>query len=150
MSTAVRGAKFTRADERGPAVAAVEGLAVDIPRLVNALHRHRPGPPKAFGPCGIGIRLYDSSAVCTGSVIVSQADHDGDEWIHASIARERHMPTYDDLVALKRGVFGPDRYAYQVFPPADQHVSIHDRALHLWGRADGKPATPEFGAMGTI
>ena len=141
----------TRADEDWRPVTGVDGLDVDIKRLLNALYRLGPGRPDAFGPCGLRIRLYDSSAVCTGSVIITQADHDdGIEWLHASIARERHMPTYADLVALKTGVFGPDRYAYQVFPPASQHVNIHQRALHLWGRADGRPVTPEFGKDGTI
>ena len=142
--------RMTLADERGPAVREVEGLDVDIRRLLNALHRLGPGRASAFGPCGVAIRLYSAAAVCTGSVIVTQADHDGAEWIHASIARERFMPSYDELCCLKQGVFGPDRFAYQVFPPASQHVNIHERALHLWGRADGKPALPEFGASGSI
>ena len=141
---------MTRGDETGPFTYEAEGLDVDIPLLLKALHRLGPGLPSAHGPCGVGIRLYASSAVCNGSVIVSQAEHDGAEWIHASIARETFMPTYADLVILKQGAFGPGRYAYQVFPPASHHVNIHERALHLWGRADGKPALPEFGKDGTI
>jgi len=142
--------RMTLADERGPYILDAEGLDVDIRLLLSALRRLGPGKPTAHEPSGVGIRLYSSSAVCNGSVIVSQAERDGTEWIHASIAREQFMPSYADLVILKQGVFGPDRYAYQVFPPASQHVNIHERALHLWGRADGKPQLPEFGCDGTI
>src|SRR5258708_31084408 len=117
---------------------------------LGAHHRLGPGRPPGHGPAGVGIRLYSSSAVCNGSVIVSQAERDGTEWIHASIAREQFMPSYADLVILKQVVFGPDRYAYHVFPPATQHGNIHERALHLWGRADGKPQLPEFACDGTI
>lgn len=60
------------------------------------------------------------------------------------------MPTYDDLVMLHRAVFGLDSYAYQVFAPQRQHVNIHNFALHLWGRADGRAVLPEFGLQGSI
>ena len=49
---------------------------------------------------------------------------------------------------MHRAVF--PGYAYQVFAPPESHVNIHGNALHLWGRADGKPILPEFGDMGTI
>jgi hypothetical protein len=84
-------------------------------------------------------------------VIVTQADIEPHlDWLHASIARNDRMPDYADLVALKDAVFGPDREAYQVFPSADRHISIHHQALHLWGRADGARVLPDFGAAGTI
>ena len=143
---------MTIADERGPALRSVEGLNVDVGRMLRRLGFLAPsvGRPVPHGPCGVAVRLYASSGVCNGSVIVSQAEHDGAEWIHASIAREGHMPSYADLVRLKEAVFGPDRYAFQVFPPASQHVNIHARALHIWGRADGASPLPEFGSLGTI
>ena len=126
------------------------GLDIDLRAFRKAFERDRPGPLAPFGPCGASLKLHASSGVCNGSVIVSQAEHDGAEWIHASIARENHMPSYADLVTLKRAVFGAGRYAFQVFPAADRHVNIHGRALHLWGRADGTNPLPDFGAAGTI
>lgn len=54
-------------------------------------------------------------------------------WIHASVSCASELPTYDDLCALKAGVFGPDGYAAQVFVPAAEHVNIHPNCLHLWG-----------------
>lgn len=85
----------------------------------------------------------------TYSVIVSRADFDGVEWCHASIARPDKMPTYLDLVDLHRWAFG-DSYAYQCFVPPSDHVNMHAHALHLWGRADGARALPDFGYAGTI
>lgn len=33
---------------------------------------------------------------------------------------------------------------YQVFAPPSDHVNIHNYALHLFGRLNGKPALPDF------
>ncbi len=82
------------------------------------------------------------------SVIISCAEHDGVEYLHASIAGDE-LPSYAELVALHRAVFDSG-YAYQVFAPPAQHVNIHECALHLWGRLDGRPVLPEFGAGGSI
>lgn len=95
--------------------------------------------PEPFGPDGWRTQRLDG----TGSVIVTCADHDGDEWVHASIARPDEMPTYADLKVLHAAVFGSG-WAYQVFAPPSDHVNIHEHALHLFGRLDGKPALPDF------
>jgi len=81
------------------------------------------------------------------SVIVSTHFEGETPWLHASIARD-HMPAYADLVMLHRAVY--PGFAYQVFAPPSSHVNIHPYALHLWGRADGEPAMPDFGRFGTI
>lgn len=85
----------------------------------------------------------------TTSVIVSAVLFDDVDYVHASVADQDQMPTYDDLCLLHRAVFG-DGYAYQVFAPREQHVNIHQYALHLWGRADGALVLPEFRSDGTI
>jgi hypothetical protein len=68
---------------------------------------------------------------------------DEHEWVHASMTGAEDVPTYAELGILRQAVYG-DGWAYQVFAPADQHVNIHQRALHLFGRLDGKPALPDF------
>jgi len=68
---------------------------------------------------------------------------DGNDWVHASIASTDQLPTYADLKLLHHAVFG-DGWAYQVFAPPDDHVNIHEYALHIFGRLDGKPALPDF------
>jgi hypothetical protein len=90
------------------------------------------------------LRRHDKMA----NVIVSVADIDGDSWIHASMAGHK-MPTYDDLALLHKAAFG-DGWAYQAFAPEADHVNIHQTCLHLWGRADGQPAMPNFGAYGVV
>lgn len=120
---------------------------VDALRLRKVLGRADWLPPERHGPDGWSLVRRDRTA----SVIVSAATQDdGHEWIHASLAQyDERMPTYDDLVLLHRAAFG-DGWAYQVFAPPDDHVNIHQYALHLWGRVDGRPAIPNFGAGGSI
>lgn len=138
------------------------GLDVDVPGFMISFGLHLKGrherltPPEPFGPsgfrvilCGLKSRGRSVEYEPIGSVIVTQADHDRQEWLHGSIARKR-MPDYADLVALKAAIWGDDGYAYQVFPSQEEHVSIHERALHLWGRADGQRVLPAFGVYGTI
>ena len=67
------------------------------------------------------------------SVIESAArEADGQIWIHASIAHPKIMPSYDDLVYLKRHWIGDDRKAIMVLPEKSKHVNIHSFALHLF------------------
>lgn len=134
-----------------------ESLAVNPAQFVRVLRKQladvKLGQLEDFGPAGLAVRLIDPGrgGFAIGSVVVSQADYDGVEWIHASIAFEHEDPAYADLVALKAAVFGPDRWAYQVFATDAEHISIHNHALHLWGRADGKPGLPDFtGGSGSI
>lgn len=115
--------------------------------MVNALRarkilgRSEWAPPARYGgEIGWFFQRVDKAA----SVLISEFRwEDGIHYIHASFARPDRMPSYDDLALLHRAVFG-NGYAYQVFAPPDQHVNIHEHALHLWGRADGEPAIPEF------
>ena len=112
-------------------------LAVDPTRFMRVLRDQladvRLGQLEPFGPAGMSVVLIEPGrgGFRIGSVIVSQDDFGGNTaWIHASIAFEHEDPAYADLVALKAAVFGPDRWAYQVFAVATEHVSIHQHALH--------------------
>lgn len=119
---------------------------IDAPLALRAhMGRREWTAPERFGPDGWVMRCKTEP----GSLIVSRAlMDDGVEWVHASIAFDR-MPTYKDLTRLHAGVF-PRGWAYQVFAPPEHHVNIYEYALHLWGRADGRPAMPNFGARGSI
>jgi hypothetical protein len=118
---------------------------VDPLRLRKVMGRHDWLAPTPFGPDGWAMlhRSQDHTIVTS----VSDWD-DGVEYVHASFATTHRVPTYHELAQLHRAVF--DGYAYQVFAPPSQHVNIHEFALHLWGRLDGKPCMPEFGMEGTI
>ena len=117
---------------------------IDALRLRAVMGREHWMVPRPYGPDGWHMRSVD--LIQRASVIVTAADHDdGTWWLHASIARGDRMPTYQDLVRLHRAAFG-DGYAFQAFVPRDEHVNIHEYALHLLGRLDGKrPACiPDF------
>ena len=118
--------------------------SIDALRLRHAWGRKAWEVPQPFGPDGWSMQSQDSES----SIIVSCAALDGVDWIHASIAHAAHLPSYPELVLLHRSVF--NGWAYQVFAPDADHVNIHEYALHLWGRLDGAPILPNFGASGTI
>jgi hypothetical protein len=127
-------------------------IVYDFPTTLDGLAiRRRLGVgqwdvPERFGPDGW--RFWNRHG--TGSVIVTVFDEDDVEWIHASIAWRDSMPSYGDLKMLHQAVF-QDGWAYQVFTPPSDHVNIHEHALHLWGRVDGKPALPDFvKGMGSV
>ncbi|HVQ18911.1 MAG TPA: hypothetical protein VMT27_07735 [Actinomycetes bacterium] len=135
----------------------------------RALREHDTQPnrswkaPTEFGADGWRLLAYDGPTL-VAEVIATVADfdiasvHDGGyadvstvEIAHASIAVLARMPSYEEMVLLHRAVFGEQRWAYQVFAPAARHVNIHEGALHLWGRLDGKPMMFDFSSVtGTI
>lgn len=124
--------------------------AIDILGVRRRLGRTW-GPPTPFGPSGW--RLLNQKE--PGSILVSasnmppQIDPTNDWWIHASIAFQDRLPTYDEMQHLHRAAF-QSGWSYQVFAPAADHINIHQHALHLWGKLDGTPALPNFGALGSI
>lgn len=120
---------------------------IDILRIRRYLGRKIWQPPRPHGPDGWTLLNYDGRS----SIIVTAADWgDGTVWVHASRTGPDRIPTYDELQELHRAVWGEGGYSYQVQAPAAQHVNIHPYALHLWGRSDGAPVLPEFGALGSI
>lgn len=125
----------------------VRPTSVDALKVRAVLGKKAWGVPQRFGPDGWKLVSVDRAA----SVIVSTAELDGVAWVHASIAHhDETIPAYDELVTLHRAVFGAGGWAYQLFAPPTEHVNIHAYALHLWGRLDGAPVLPNFGAGGSI
>lgn len=119
---------------------------VDGLRLRAVLGRKVWQPPTPFGPDGWRIIRYDETA----GVIATACELEGAYWVHASLAHfDRTMPEYAELALLHKAAFG-DGAAYQVFAPPSEHVNIHEYTLHLWGRADGRKALPDFGFLGSI
>lgn len=108
-------------------------------RIRRLLGRGNWSTPLPFGPDGWRFDHLDGSA----RIIVSVADCEGADWIHASISRRDEMPSYADLKLLHAAVFDGG-WAYQVFAPPDEHVNIHAHALHLFGRMDKAPVLPDF------
>jgi len=122
-------------------------LQYDIPTTLSPLDiRRRLGrsnwsTPHRNGPDGWAfVELGGRGSVI---ITVAPAGDDGADWIHASVAWIKEMPTYSDLKWLHAAVF-EDRWAYQIFAPPSDHVNIHEYALHLYGRVDGQRALPDF------
>lgn len=129
-----------------PEVSVTVATTIDPLRLRRVMGKEAYRVPIPFGPAGWQMTRWHVQ----GSVIATAfAMEDGSEWLHASISYDERLPAYSELVKLHHAVFG-DGYAYQVFAPAVRHVNIHANALHLWGRADGKPVLPEFAMGGSI
>ena len=77
-------------------------------------------------------------------VIVSiDIQADWKAWLHVSFSYSDHLPSYEDIKNVKSLFIGDDRCAYQVFPPVDEHVNIHEFCLHLYSCLDGRPL-PDF------
>lgn len=135
-------------------------MATSLNALVirKRLGRNTWKTPTAQGPDGWRFQEFVDGAM-TREIIATVASHDRVEWIHASVVRltdgvvgDETMPTYEDLTEMHHAVFhGGQGYAYQMFVPPSSHVSIRNNALHLWGRLDGRPVMPDFGAaLGSI
>lgn len=56
---------------------------------------------------------------------------------------------HNDLKYVKN-TFAEKRTGYQVFPPPDDNINIHEFCLHIWIRLTDDLPLPNFGASGTI
>lgn len=65
-------------------------------------------------------------------VILSTDEIDGRTWRHLSVSRRSKIPSYDEIVRVRRDFFGESSPAYQVFPARAEHVNVHPNCLHLW------------------
>lgn len=114
-----------------------------LPPAVPPGWQEIPGP---FLALGVG-RDYSRAYVSTAGlrVIISAGlQADKHRWLHVSVShRGGRWPQWREMCEVKDGFIGPERTAYQVHPPADKHISIHDKVLHLWCCLDG-PVTPDF------
>jgi hypothetical protein len=77
------------------------------------------------------------------AIISSAIEHDGRRWIHLSIARRDHLPSWGELVRARDAFLGPEVRCLQVVAPTAEHVNIHDFCLHLWHCPEGD-GIPDF------
>ena len=70
----------------------------------------------------------------TGLTVLLSASVEGDgrDWLHVSLSRRTELPSWDDLVRVKRDFVGPERTALQVLPPETEWVNDHPSCLHLF------------------
>lgn len=124
-------------------------LALDacLPRALAPEWQEVSGPWVTLGISREYSRAYRSTAGL--SVIVSACiEADRKRWLHVSVShRGRRLPSWYEMCAVKDAFCGPDSTAYQVHPPADKHVNIHPKVLHLFCCLDGS-VTPDFARGG--
>lgn len=76
-------------------------------------------------------------------VIRSGETIDGKKWIHVSFSRKSRIPSYEDMIRVKRDFIGPNGRALMVLPDKKHHVNIHPFCLHLF-HCEGDDGIPEF------
>lgn len=69
-------------------------------------------------------------------VIASTSWEGGQRWVHLSMSHPSRLPTWPELVEMRNLLLGDDVEAYQVLPPANRYVNLHNRVLHLWACLD--------------
>lgn len=67
---------------------------------------------------------------------------DGLGWEHVSISLAHRMPTYREMVWVKKLFWGEDVYVVEFHAPAKNHVNIHPHCRHLWRPIDCELPTP--------
>lgn len=110
------------------------------------------GEPTEFGADGWAFETKGNAGTARRIFVTYDPTSDPEvPYLHASISHQDRyrLPSYSDLKEMARGVFG-DGYSYQCFAPESAHINITSNVLHLWGRADGAMALPDFGREGTI
>jgi len=51
------------------------------------------------------------------------------KWLHVSMSFRSRLPSYSDMKIVKGIFIGVDRTAFQIFPPIDQHVNMHENTV---------------------
>ena len=74
-------------------------------------------------------------------------EEDGHRWLHVEATHGDHtLVSWDELTRVKQEFVGPDKWAYQVFPPTKNYVN-RSEVLHLWHRLDNAAVLPQFWLM---
>ena len=77
-------------------------------------------------------------------------EDDGKLWMHLSVSRDRIVPNWEQMVAVKNIFLGEDALAVQVFPRKANYINIHKYVLHLWCCLDSDPVPDFSSGTGTI
>lgn len=73
--------------------------------------------------------------------------HNDEEWLHVSCSYPTHLPSWDDMRAVKEAFCSSSREAYMVLPPESRYVNDHPHVLHLWCPVEGA-VLPDFRRFG--
>ena len=115
---------------------------VKLPQIQTLLDNKLPRDWMFVSPYGPAGKMYQT-ILDDLAVIETFGTHKGEEWYHLSVSRSNRIPSYEDLVKVKRDFIGADRKAIMILPPRSEHVNIHPFCLHLYYRRDGD-SLPDF------
>lgn len=94
--------------------------------------------------------LYARSWIFDGlTIMATVGSYDGVQWLHLSLSRKSRLPTYKEMMMIKRDFIGEDRKALFILPKKENYVNIHNYCLHLW--VCERDIIPDFDCgLGTI
>ena len=62
-------------------------------------------------------------------------------WKHASVSREDHYPSWDEILDVRYTFFDDDNDVFQVLPLKKEDINVHKNCFHLWSPI-GRRVTP--------
>jgi hypothetical protein len=88
--------------------------------------------------------------ICKGMFVISSyAIYEGQIWHHVSFSLTKAMPSYDQMVWIKKVFVPDDLKSLQVLPATAEHVNIKSNCLHLWSCLESD-FLPDFRTHGHI
>lgn len=69
-------------------------------------------------------------------------------WLHVSVSRRDRCPSYEELTEVRDRLFRATDTVLHVWPPRDEHFSLHPNCLHLWTPMDGSRPIPDLRGVG--
>lgn len=80
------------------------------------------------------------------SVIVS----DGEGWEHVSVSHTSHIPTWEEMCAIKDLFWDEEDVVIQYHPRKSEYVTNCRTCLHLWRPTTGEIPTPDPWLVGNV
>lgn len=82
-------------------------------------------------PFGMNRALVRLPECGTCSVVWSDNENG---WEHVSVAPKKqfHIPSWNDMCALKDMFFNDEEEVYQIHPKRSEYVNLQSNCLHLW------------------
>jgi len=70
------------------------------------------------------------------SFIFTREKHPDGEYLHLSVANVERYPSWDELMIFRSVFFDDKMEVFQVLPPIDEYVNVHEHCFHLWHKKE--------------
>ena len=71
-------------------------------------------------------------------------------WDHVSVSHQKRIPQWTEMEYIKRLFFYNNETVMQLHVPVSDHISYHDRCLHLWRPQDVEIPRPSNALVGAL